>query len=303
MSPADGRLARISSCVTLQAGLSEVRTREGVEGLIQLEEYTTLMDRYGNGVVPFVARYGREGIEILENTEGEILQFSTLYGEEVMHVLLRYGSDIFTLIKTYGEQILTAIRKTEGKILPYMDNYGKEALNVLGQPHGNSLIALCPVFGEDLLVYAARYPDDFSRYVFKYGSITMNAFRSYDRQAADLARQYGDEVIFYLGVHGDPALQLIQTGKFGLTLLHVLPEDFFLIEGEKTPSGVVEIGVLLLRRHPASFHHFIGLLGKNMFSVPPISSQLIFWSFTSLLFVFILEGIFRLFTKFFMSDI
>lgn len=301
LSPSDGRMTRISSCMALQSGLPEVLATEGVEGLLQLEEYTALMDRYGDAVVPFVARYGGRGIELLEKTHGEILQFSTLYGEEVMHSMLRYGPDVFTLIKTYGEQVLTAIRRTEGEILPYMQRYGSEALTVLNHPHGTSLIALSPVFGEDLLLYAARYPDHFSRYVFKYGSIAMDVFRSHNQQAADLARQYGDDVIYYLGLHGDPALHLIQAGKFGVAILEVLPEDFFLTEGDKPPSTVLEIALALLRHEPARFHQFIGLLGEKLLSVPPLYSQLIFWTVINALLLFILKSVYTLLKRFFVT--
>ncbi len=105
--PAEFSIAPQTTCLALQAGLPHVTTIEGIDGLIRLDEYTDLLNRYGNGIVPFVARYGRKGIDLLEQTHGEILYFSTLYGEEMMQYIQRYGLDVFTLIKTYGDQILT----------------------------------------------------------------------------------------------------------------------------------------------------------------------------------------------------
>ncbi|GAK55753.1 hypothetical protein U27_02712 [Candidatus Vecturithrix granuli] len=300
--PAGIGISNQAICLALQTGLPHVKTIEGMAGLIQLDEYTDLMNRYGNGVVPFVARYGRPGIDLLEQTDGEILYFSTLYGEEVMQYILRYGSDVFTLIKTYGEQMLTAIRATHGAIMPYMSNYSKEVFIVLAQPHGASLFSLCPVFGEDLLVYAARYLADFSRCLLKYGALTMNAFRRYDQRAADLARQYGDEAIYYLGLHGDPALQLLNAGKIGLAFLEVLPEDFFLTEGEKAPSTVWETTLTLLRRHPSRFHHLIGVLGNNLLSLPRAYSQLIFWTLMSFIALLILKSGYTLLRQFFVIE-
>ena len=297
--PAGIGVSNQATCLALQTGLLHVKTIEGMAGLIQLDEYTDLMNRYGNGVVPFVARYGRPGIDLLEQTDGEILYFSTLYGEEVMQYIQRYGSEVFTLIKTYGDQVLTAIRATHGAIIPSLQNYGKEALQVFSQPHGASLLSLCPVFGEDLVVYAARYPADFSRYLLKYGDLTMNAFRRYDQRAADLARQYGDEAIYYLGLHGNPALQLMSAGKMGLSFLEVLPEDFFLTKGAKEPSTVWEMTLTLLRGHPARFHQLIGVLGQNLLALPPVYSQLIFWTLVSVMALFLLKSGYALLKRFF----
>lgn len=300
--PAGISISNQVTCLALQAGLAQVKTTEGMAGLIQLDEYTDLMNRYGNGVVPFVARYGRQGIDLIEQTDGEILYFSTLYGEEVMQYILRYGSDVFALIKTYGDQILTAIRTTHGAIIPYVQNYGKEVFIVLDQPHGKSLFSLCPVFGEDLLVYAARYSSDFSRALLKYGSLAMTAFRRYDQLAAGLVSQYGDEVVYYLGLHGDQMLQLVNTGKIGLAFLEVLPQDFFLTVDNKTPSMLWEIALAILRRHPARFHHLIGVLGKNLLSLPPVYSQILFWALMSFVVLLILNGGYVLLRRFFVIE-
>ncbi len=300
--PAEFSIAPQTTCLALQAGLPHVTTIEGIDGLIRLDEYTDLLNRYGNGIVPFVARYGRKGIDLLEQTHGEILYFSTLYGEEMMQYIQRYGLDVFTLIKTYGDQILTAIRTTNGAIIPYMQNYGNEVFSVLAQPHGEALFSLCPVFGEDLLVYAARYPVDFSRYLLKYGVLAMNAFRRDDQRTADLARQYGDNVIYYVGVHGDPALQLMKKGKLGLALLDILPEDFFLTADDRTPSTFWKTALALLRRHPTRFHYFIGILGNKLLFLPPAYCQIIFWSLASFITLLILKSGYALFKVFVASE-
>lgn len=300
--PAGIGVSNQTTCLALQTGLPHVKTIEGIAGLIQLDEYTDLMNRYGSGVVPFVARYGRPGIELLEQTEGEILYFSTLYGEEVIQDILRYSSDVLTLIKTHGDQVLAAIRATHGAIIPSLHNYGKEALMVFAQPHGDSLLSLCPVFGEDLVVYAARYPADFSRYLLKYGALTMTAFRRYDQRAADLAGQYDDEAIYYLGLHGEPALQVMSAGKIGLAFLEVVPKDFFLTEGEKVPLTVWEMALTLLRRHPARFHHLVGVLGQHLLALPPVYSQLIFWTLMSAMALFFLKSGYALLKRFFILE-
>ncbi len=130
----------------------------------------------------------------------------------------------------------------------------------------------------------------------------MNAFRRDDQRTADLARQYGDNVISYVGVHGDPALQLMKKGKLGLALLDILPEDFFLTADDRTPSTFWKTALALLRRHPTRFHYFIGILGNKLLFLPPAYCQIIFWSLASFITLLILKSGYALFKVFVASE-
>ncbi len=142
-------------------------------------------------------RYGRKGIDLLEQTHGGNSVFLIrMYGEEMMQYIQRWL--MLTLIKTYGDQILTAIRPLTAQLSLYMQKLWQRSVQrPRTAPWRSSLLP--GVSGEDLLVYAARTLLIFSALSAEQ-VLAMNAFRRDDQRTADLARQYGDNVIYAVGV-------------------------------------------------------------------------------------------------------
>ena len=277
--PYETIFSKQARCLYLQTGLPEVTSLKGIEGLMTLEQYEELVEQYGENVIPFVAQYGRDGIRLLQETDGEILQFAQGYGNELIRETLQYGIEVFELVKKYGVQMLEAILATDGEVIPYVQKYGNDVFTVLAQPEGEKILALSTIFGEDVLQYAARYPDNFFRYLLKYGNLTVRAFRNDENAAVNFARQYGDDVILYLGLYENNALHLIKKGHTGVTLLRSLPAEYLEQEEQQLfRYGMPGIYASLLLRHPQEFHHYIGTLGETSFAGDPRYSQLIFWT-------------------------
>lgn len=281
-------------CLYLRTGLSEVTSSKGIEGLITLDEHEDLVARYGNTVISFVARYGREGIQLLEQTDGEILQFATRYGRDIVHFTIKYGPAVLDLVNEFGAQMIDAIRKTNGEVIPYARKYGKDVFRVLEQSEGEAILALGPVFGEEILLYTVQYPGDFPRYLFKYGKLAVTALHDYGDAAVVPARKYGDDVILYIGLYGDRAVRIGKTGKIGISLLRVIPDDLW----EKYGNQILQYGLpgiyfRLFINHPRRFHEYIGLLGKEMLFTAPYYPQLVFWIITVLFTLYILRFLYK----------
>jgi hypothetical protein len=287
-------------CLYLRTGLSDVTSPEGIEGLVALDEHEDLVARYGNTAISFIAQYGREGIQLLEQTDGEILQFAMLYGRDLVHFTIKYGPEVLTLVNEFGAQMIEAIQETNGEVIPYTQKYGKDVFKVLEQPEGKAILSLGSVFGEEILQYTIQYPGDFPRYLFKYGKPTMTALHDHGDSAVAPARKYGDDVILYIGLYGDRAIRIVRTGEIGVSLLRVIPEDLW----EKYGEQLVQYGLpgtcfRLLINHPRKFHEYIGLLGEEIFAVGPRLLQLVFWTITAFLTLnilrFLYKGIKRIF--------
>jgi hypothetical protein len=294
--PHETLFSKQARCIYLRTALSTVTAREGIEGLIALDEHEEFVTRYGKDVIPFVAEYGQEGIQLLQQTDGKILQLTSIYGRDLADLTIKYGVEVLDLVNTYGGQMIDLIRKTDGKVIPYAQKYGKIMFSVLDQPGGEDILSLCPVFGEEILQYAVQYPDDFVRYLLKYGNLAVKALREHGNPIVVMARRYGDEVIFYTGLYGDEAIRLANQGRPGIILLKVISEDR---EGKYNKqllqSSLPRAYLYLLTRHPGKFNTYIGLLGETTLSVNPQYIQLIFWAIPVLILLYAIRIISKIF--------
>ncbi len=293
--PHETFISKQARCLYLLTALPEVRSLEGIDGLFAIEDYADLVARYGDAVIPFVSKHGRDGVQLLQQTDGEILRLTAIYGDELVPYSKIYGEEVLTLIKQLGDQVIDVIHETNGQVLPYLIKYGKDVLTVLGHPEGHAMLSLIPVFGEDVLKYTLRYPQDFPQHLLKYGNLSLRAFRDYDNLVVNLARKYGDEVILYLGLYGDQALRLAKTGQPGIVLLQVVPGTFWGKEGKRFARyGLPGIYLALILEHPGKFHDYIGLLGKATLAVEPQYVQLVFWTLIGLPILYVARMIYKL---------
>ncbi len=300
--PYESLLSQQVRCLYLQAGLANAQSVEDIKGLLLLDQHEELANRYGEAVIPFIIQYGDRGIQLLQETNGEILQLVNMYGESLIGYTARYGVTTFEMIREYGEQALEAIMQTDGAVIPYIQQYGSDVFPILAQPDGLQLLLLCPAFGDDILQYAARYPGEFFQALLYYGSPVVRALRAYNKQAMTLARKHGNDVFQYLGIYGNKALRLVRTGKMGVVLARLLPDEFWQQSAEQLfRHGTVGIYLRLFFRHPGTFHAYIGQLGNTLLSVKPLYIQLIFWTFVMLLFLSVLTIISKLLIKFFLE--
>ncbi len=298
--PHETVFSKQARCQYLRTGLSAVASLETIEGLITLDEHEDLVARYGNAVIPFITQYGREGIELLQQTDGEILQLAMIYGRDLVHFTLKYGQEVLDLVNEFGGQMMDAIKKTNGEVIPYTQKYGKNIFGVLEQPEGEDILLVCPVFGEEILQYAIQYPEDFMRYLLKYGKLAVKALREHGDFAVANARKYGDDIILYTGLYGDEGSSIIKTGQLGVNLLRVIPDDL----REKKGSQLFRYGlpgayVSLLISHPRKFHEYIGLLGEEIFSIVPYYFQLVFWTLTILIILYGVRIIYKIIKRVF----
>jgi hypothetical protein len=297
--PQETIVSKQTRCFYLRTGVAAITTRQGIEGLMSLDARDELVARYGQAVIPFVTEYGKEGVKLLQQTDGKILQLRSIYGHDLGVLTLQYGVEVLDLVNQFGGQMLDLIRNTEGEVIPYARKYGQTIFRILEQPEGKNIISLCPVFGEEILQYAAQYPDDFMRYLLKYGKLAVKAVREHGDQVVTLARKYGDDVIFYTGLYGNEGMNLASKGQPGVILLSVIPADFWQ-KDDKQPVRYSLPGAYfsLLTRYPRRFHQYIGLLGEDLVSVKASYAQLFFWTITSLLLLYIVymgyKGIVRL---------
>jgi hypothetical protein len=292
--PHETLFSKQARCVYLRTSLSAVTTFEAIDGLIELEEHEDLVVRYGNTVVPFITQYGREGIQLLEQTDGEILQLAIIYGQDLVHFAIKYGPDVLDFINEFGRQMVDAIQRTDGEVIPYVRKYGKDVFSVLEQPEGEGILSLCPVFGEEILQFAIQYPEDFTRYLLKYGKLTVKALREHDDSAVTFARKYGDDAIFYIGLYGDDAIRIIKRGWIGIILLRVIPDDLWEEKGTQLlRHGLSGTYFYLFINHPRKFHEYVGLLGEQLFSLAPYYFQFVFWIIMALLTLYILRIVYK----------
>ena len=293
--PYETPISHQTRCLYLRLGLPDARSAEDIQRLIVLDQHADLVEQYGEVVIPFVMQYGQDAIRILQQTDGEILQLASRYNEDLRRYILQYGIEVFELIRQYGEQVLEAIRQSDGIVIPYIKKYGNEIFPVLTRPEGKDLLLLCPVFGDEILQYATRYPGEFFRYLLKYGGLTVRAFREYDESALELAERYGDDMILYLGLYGNNALRLMESGQMGVMLLRVLPEERLASKEQNLfRYGLPGIYLSLFIRDPGRFHQYIGVLGETMFPVKPIYVQLLFWTLLVLIVLYVIRFIYKL---------
>ncbi len=298
--PYESLLSRQARCFYLQAGLAEARSVEDVAGLMLLDQHKDLVERYGDAAIPFIVQYQEKGIQLLQETDGEILELVNLYGAGLVRYISRYGVTVLELIRKYGDQALEAIVQTDGAVIPYIQKYGTEIFPVLSQPEGQQLLLLCPVFGDEILQYATRYPGEFFQALIFHGSTAVRAFRDYDGQALTLARKYGNEMFSYLGTYGDKALRFMKMGQPGVVLMQVLPEEFW----QQPPEQLFRYGstglyLRFLALHPGKFHDYIGRLGTTLLPVKPAYTQLAFWTLAIFVLLTVLTLFYRLFARLF----
>lgn len=276
--PPETTFSRQARCLYLQEGIAAATSIEGIAGLIALEEYQELVTRYGTEVLPFVAQYGRDGIRLIEATNGAILQLDPVHDRERIQLALKYGAETLSLIETLGLPVIEVIRATDGAVLPYLQKYGQDVLKLLNQPDGQAFLELIPVFGDKAMQYLLQYPDDFPRYLLKYGQFSISALDHYNGSVVNTARKSGDDVIFFAGKYHDEVLRFINAGRIGLTLLRVLPEDLI----EKNDRQILRDSLprlifALIVTAPRTMHVYIGELSQTLFALQPHYLQLIFW--------------------------
>lgn len=290
--PQESFLAKQATCRSLRIGLPSATERKGIQGLLRLEKQAELVERYGEQVIPFVAQFGTEGLSLIEETAGRVLNLRTIYGNELIYSALKYGPAVLEITQTFGERMLMAIQRTDGEILPYVQEHGEAVLSLLEQPDGEALFTLIPVYGEELVALAIRFPEDFRCALLKYGHWALKAFRDHGTEAIPLVREYGDEVVYDIGRYGEAGLHLAQQGTTGILLLRVMPNALWEEHASQlAESGLPGILFILARYAPQRFHQYIGLLGQMVLHLPPIYAQLIFWTLICLFLLFLGRGL------------
>lgn len=293
--PYETIVSQQARCLYLQSGLAAATTVAGIAGLSTLDRQADLVTRYGDAVLPFVAQYGKAGIELLQQTDGRILRFTERYGAEFVHVVSKYGLDVLDLVDQFGDPLVAAIHKTDGAVIAAVRKYAQETVKVLAQPEGKDLLTLVSVFGAEILPYLARYPDDFPRYLRKYGAVAVKALREHEELAVAAARKYGDEMISYLGLYGNEAARMIETGRIGVTLLSVTPTGSDAQQGQPLlQGGLPGASWRLLTSHPRQFNTSLGLLGAATLALAPYWCQLLFWTLAALVGLSALRLIFEI---------
>jgi hypothetical protein len=282
-----------TTCTYLRTGLASVRTREGIDGLLALDEQQEIIERYGAAVVPFVSQYGWEGLQLVQESDGTILTFAQIHGQDVVDYAIQYGPDVVELVNEFGSQMIDAIRKTSGEIIPYARTHGSAILQLLNHPEGNTMISLIPVFGGKTIDYVLQYPNDFPRHLLQYGHDAITAVTNYGSEIITLAGKHGDDVIFYAGHYGEHAVALIRQGTIGITLLRVLPEEQ-LPDIKFLEQGLPRIYFTLLTSSPHILHTYIGDLSQAWLPLPPYYAQVGFWVLLSLIVLYPLRWIYKI---------
>lgn len=272
-------LSREMRCTYLQSGIMAATSPEGGAGLMTLEEHQDVVDRFGPAVAPFVARYGTKGIDLLEITDGAILSSENLYGQDVVSAASLYGADVLPLVNQFGRPILDVILATQGKVIPAAQQYGEEVLHLLARPDGQALFLVSASFGEEAVKYTLQYPDEFPRYLLKYGALSVKALTKYNRSVLTTAHKSGDDVVWFAGQYEDLALRFINAGQIGLSLLRVLPTE--VIEQNNRQilrQGWLSLYLKLLITSPRAMHTYIGAVSQDIFALAPYVLQLAFWT-------------------------
>lgn len=241
----------ISKVAKLAAkGARFARTTKGFLGLVHLTE--DLVETYGDDAIPFVAKYGDDGIRVLKATDGKILKLSQQYGDDTVRYLTKYGPNAGNMIEKYGDEVLLLARRYGDDVIKYTMLYGDDGLRVI-QKYGKDVVLLSAIYGDDVIKFAAFYGDDIIPYVSKYGSGGVRVIGRYGNDVMLLAKKHGDDVIKYAGMYGDDGIKLARKGKAGLLVMRFMPPKAFSRCIKFVKYGLVATILFTFATHPIAF--------------------------------------------------
>ncbi|MCF6158360.1 MAG: hypothetical protein E3K32_07275 [wastewater metagenome] len=248
--------AGVSKVAKLAAkGTQLAKTTKGFKGIIHLSD--DLVTRYGDDVVPFVARHGDEGIRVLKATDGKILTLSQKYGDVMIRYMKKYGTGAGTVIEKYGEELLQLAQQYGDDVIKYTMLYGDDGFRII-QKHGRDIVLLSSVYGDDVIKLSALHGDDIIKYVSKYGSNGIYVIKKYGNDVLSLAKIHGDDVIRYVSIYGDDGLKLASKGKIGLRIMQFMPMGAFSKSIKLIKYGLIAAVLFTIVTNPLAF--LIGLV-------------------------------------------
>lgn len=231
-------------------GARLARTTKGFKGLMHLTE--DLVAAYGDDVVPFVAKYGDDGINALKATDGNILKLSQQYGDDVVRYVSKYGVDAGKMIEKYGEDVLSLARMYGDDVIKYTALYGNDGLAVI-QKYGKDVVLLSSLYGDDVIRMSILHGDDVISYASKYGSSGVKVIEKYGADVIRMAKRHGDDVIKYAGMYGDDGLKLAGKGKVGLFVMRFMQPKVFAKCVKFIKYGLIASILLIFITHPIAF--------------------------------------------------
>lgn len=231
-------------------GAQFARTTKGFKGLMHVTE--DLVVSYGDDVVPFVAKYGDDGITALKATDGNILKLSQQYGDDVVRYVSKYGVDAGKVIERYGDDVLSLARMYGDDVIKYTALYGIDGLAAI-QRHGKDIVLLSSLYGDDVVGMSILHGDDVISYATKYGSSGVKVIEKYGDDVIHMAKMHGDDVIRYVGIYGDDGLRLAGKGKTGLFVMRFMSPKVFAKCVKFIKYGLIASILLILITHPIAF--------------------------------------------------
>ncbi|MDQ1271605.1 MAG: hypothetical protein QG591_235 [Planctomycetota bacterium] len=231
-------------------GAQFAKTTKGFKGLMLLTE--DLVAAYGDDVVPFVAKYGDDGITALKATDGNILKLSQQYGDDVVRYVSKYGVDAGKMIERYGEDVLSLARMYGDDVIKYTALYGGDGLAAI-QRYGKDVVLLSSLYGSDVIRMSILHGDDVISYASKYGSSGVKVIEKYGAEVIRMAKRHGDDVIKYIGIYGDDGLKLAGKGKIGLFVMRFMSPKVFTKCVKFIKYGLIASILLIFITHPIAF--------------------------------------------------
>ncbi len=231
-------------------GARLARTTKGFRGILHLTD--DLVAAYGDDVVPFVAKYGDEGISALKSTDGKVLKLSQRYGDDAVRHVSQYGADAESTIEKYGEAALSLARQHGDDVIKYVSQYGDDGLKII-QKHGKDIVLLSSLYGDDAIRLVALYGDDVVPYIAKYGSNGVKVIEKYGQDVTLLAKRYGDDVIKYAGLYGDDGIRLAGKGKAGMLVMRYLSPKALAKCIKFVKYGLIATLGFAIATHPLAF--------------------------------------------------
>ena len=231
-------------------GARFAKTTKGFKGLINLTE--DLVATYGDDVVPFVAKYGDDGIRTIKATDGKILKLFQQYGDDVVRYVSKYGTDAEKTIERYGEDVLSLARKYGDDVIKYTALYGDDGLKII-QKHGKDIVLLSSVYGDNVIRMSILHGDDVISYASKYGSSGVKVIEKYGDDVIRMAKRHGDDVIKYVGMYGDDGLKFARKGEAGLFVMRFMSPKIFAKCVKFIKYGLIASILLTFVTHPIAF--------------------------------------------------
>lgn len=248
-------------------GAQFAKTTKGFKGLMLLTE--DLVAAYGDDVIPFVAKYGDDGITALKATDGNILKLSQQYGGDVVRYVSKYGVDAGNMIERYGEDVLSLARMYGDDVIKYTALYGDNGVAVI-QKYGRDIVLLSSLYGDDVIRMSILHGDDVISYASKYGSNGVKVIEKYGDDVIRMAKRYGDDVIKYAGMYGDDGLKLAGKGKAGLFVMRFMQPKVFAKCVKFIKYGLIASILLIFITHPIAFLTGLVKAIAWLFGISPI---------------------------------